>query len=162
MCRQIPDRPFPVVRCVFLRAPHCVALKSLESNQKSAMADPPTILRFSTSRWCAPSKAMPRGHTLSASTMTRVSPEPTSAAHPRKAQCEQAVGCAPHPPVTTGPRHGFRLVAGVPIPRRSWRHTAPTTVTPARTAPGAAATLDRSLSPRTRTRTHVHTRVTPH
>jgi len=42
LCRQIPDRPFQVVGCGFDRAPHCVALKSLSSNQRSAMAEPPT------------------------------------------------------------------------------------------------------------------------
>jgi len=33
-----------------------------------------------------------------------------------------------HPLVTTGPRHSFRLVAGVAKPRRSWRHTEATMV----------------------------------
>jgi len=45
LCRQIPDRPFQVVGCGFDGAPHCVALKSLESNQRSAMAEPPTMWR---------------------------------------------------------------------------------------------------------------------
>jgi len=43
VCRQIPDRPFQVVGCGFDGAPHCVALKSLESIQRSALAEPPTI-----------------------------------------------------------------------------------------------------------------------
>ena len=45
MCRQIPDRPFEVVGCGFHGAPHCVAPKSLESNQRNAMAELLTIVR---------------------------------------------------------------------------------------------------------------------
>jgi len=44
LCRQISDRPFQVVGCGFGGAPHWVAPKLLESNQRSAMTEPPTIL----------------------------------------------------------------------------------------------------------------------
>jgi len=43
LCSQIPDRPFQVVCCGFDGAPHCVALKLLESTERSAMAKPPTV-----------------------------------------------------------------------------------------------------------------------
>jgi len=51
------------------------------------------------------------------------------------------------PLVTTDPRHGFCLVAGVPKSQRSWRHTAPKTVTPARAARRAAATTGLNPAP---------------
>jgi len=46
LCRQILDLPFQVVGCGFDGAPHCVDQKSPESNQRSAMAEPPTMLAF--------------------------------------------------------------------------------------------------------------------
>jgi len=50
LCRQIPDRPIQVVGCVFDGVPHCVAPKSLKSNRRSAMAEPPkSLARFSVS-----------------------------------------------------------------------------------------------------------------
>ena len=46
LCRHIPDLPLQVVGCGFDGAPHCVAPKSPENNQRSAMAEPPTIARL--------------------------------------------------------------------------------------------------------------------
>jgi len=83
--------------------------------------------------------------------MTRGRPVSSTAVHPRSA----------HPLVTTGPRHGFRLVAGIAKPWRSWRHTTPTMVTPARAARRAAANTGLNPGPHTRPRTHVHTCVEP-
>ena len=54
LCRQIPDLPFQVVGCGFDGAPHCVAPKSPESNQGSAMAEPPTFLYRILSAWMTP------------------------------------------------------------------------------------------------------------
>jgi len=59
-----------------------------------------------------------------------------------------------HPLVTTGPRHGFRLIAGVANPRQRWRHTAPTTVTPARAARSAAVNTGLNPHPHPHPRTH--------
>jgi len=42
--RPIYHLPLKVVGCVLDGAPHCVASKSPESDQRSAMEEPPTIL----------------------------------------------------------------------------------------------------------------------
>jgi len=42
LCRQIPGLPFQVVGFGFEGAPHCLAPKLPGSNQRSAMAEPPT------------------------------------------------------------------------------------------------------------------------